>query len=40
MGYVETASSTVGAPLELVVRDKPVPAAIVKLPFVPHRYKK
>jgi aminomethyltransferase len=40
MGYVETASSTVGAPLDLVVRDKPVPAAIVKLPFVPHRYKK
>jgi len=38
MGYVETASASPGTRLQVVLRDKPLPAAVVKLPFVPHRY--
>jgi aminomethyltransferase len=38
MGYVEAASAAEGTQLTLVVRDKPLPARIVPLPFVPHRY--
>ena len=38
MGYVETAFATPDTPITLVVRGKPLPAKIVKLPFVPHRY--
>ncbi|HEY5608243.1 MAG TPA: glycine cleavage system aminomethyltransferase GcvT [Alphaproteobacteria bacterium] len=40
MGYVETAHSAVGTPVNLVVRGTPRPGRIVALPFVPHRYKK
>ena len=40
MGYVETASSNTGTPVQLIVRDKPLPAQIVNLPFVPHNYKR
>jgi aminomethyltransferase len=40
MGYVETASSAVGTPVQLIVRDKTLPATIVKLPFVPNRFKR
>jgi aminomethyltransferase len=40
MGYVETASSTVGTPVQLIVRDKALPATVVKLPFVPNRFKR
>ena len=40
MGYVETAASAVGTPLQLIVRDKALPATIVKLPFVPNRFKR
>lgn len=29
-----------GTPVQLVVRDKPLPASIVKLPFVPNRFKR
>ena len=38
MGYVAAASSSPGTRLQVVVRDKPLPASVVKLPFVPHRY--
>jgi aminomethyltransferase len=40
MGYVETASSAVGTPVQLIVRDKALPATVVKLPFVPNRFKR
>ena len=40
MGYVETASSAPGTKIQLIVRDKPMPAEIVKLPFVPNRFKR
>lgn len=33
MGYVEAALSSVGAPVEVVVRDEPKPARIVERPF-------
>jgi aminomethyltransferase len=38
MGYVPTPAAKPGTALNLVVRGKPLPAAVVKLPFVPHRY--
>ena len=38
MGYVEHGFTAVGTPLQLIVRDKPMPASVVALPFVPHRY--
>ena len=38
MGYVQNAQSEPGTPIQLIVRGKPLPAAIVRLPFVPHRY--
>jgi aminomethyltransferase len=38
MGYVETAYSAAGTPLQLVVRGKPLPARVAPLPFVAHRY--
>jgi aminomethyltransferase len=40
MGYVETAYSKTGTAIQLIVRDKPMPAQIVTLPFVPHNYKR
>jgi aminomethyltransferase len=40
MGYVEIASSAVGTPVQLIVRDKALPASVVKLPFVPNRFKR
>lgn len=40
MGYVEPQSSVPGTPVQLIVRDKPMPASIVKLPFVPNRFKR
>jgi aminomethyltransferase len=40
MGYVEAASAIVGTPLQLIVRDKPLAACVVALPFHPHRYKR
>jgi aminomethyltransferase len=40
MGYVETAFAKAGTAIQLIVRDKPMPAQIVTLPFVPHNYKR
>ncbi len=38
MGYVENRLREAGTRLVVELRGKPVPAAIAKLPFVPHRY--
>jgi aminomethyltransferase len=38
MGYVEGGFTAPGTAVQLVVRDKPMPASVVALPFVPHRY--
>jgi aminomethyltransferase len=38
MGYVETAFAKAETPVTLVVRGKELPAKIVAMPFVPHRY--
>jgi len=40
MGYVETAFAVPGTSVQLVVRDKPMPASIIKLPFVPNNFKR
>jgi aminomethyltransferase len=38
MGYVATASASLGTAVNLVVRGKALPARVAKMPFVPHRY--
>ncbi len=38
MGYVSTANAAPGTAVDLLVRGKPVPATVTKMPFVPHRY--
>ena len=38
LGYVTAANAASGTTVELIVRGKPLPARIVDLPFVPHRY--
>jgi aminomethyltransferase len=38
MGYVAATHAKSGTPVQLVVRGKPLPAAVSDLPFVPHRY--
>jgi aminomethyltransferase len=38
MGYVEPGLAVPGTELALIVREKPLPARVVALPFVPHRY--
>lgn len=40
MGYVEAAFAAPGTPVQLIVRDKPLPAAVAPLPFVPHTYRR
>ncbi len=40
MGYVETGSSVPGTSVQLIVRGQAMPATIVKLPFVPARFKR
>jgi aminomethyltransferase len=40
MGYVEIASSIPGTKVQLIVRDKALPAEIIKLPFIPNRFKR
>jgi len=40
MGYVEREFSAPGTRIDLMVRDKPLAAQVVSLPFVPHRYKR
>jgi len=38
MGYVRRDLAAPGTPVFVVVRGKPLPAAVAALPFVPHRY--
>ncbi len=38
MGYVAARSARIDVLLNAIVRDKPIPARVVALPFVPHRY--
>ena len=38
MGYVAKDFAAPGTAVQLIVRDKPMPAQIVTLPFVPHNY--
>jgi aminomethyltransferase len=38
MGYVRKGLTEDGTDLHLIVRGKPLPATVVPLPFVPHRY--
>jgi aminomethyltransferase len=38
MGFVPPAFATPGTPLTVIVRDRPQPAEVVAMPFVPHRY--
>ncbi|HWA68777.1 MAG TPA: glycine cleavage system aminomethyltransferase GcvT [Rhizomicrobium sp.] len=40
MGYVEPACAAIGTPVDLMVRGKPLPAAIAPMPFVPHTYRR
>ncbi|MFO1122649.1 MAG: glycine cleavage system aminomethyltransferase GcvT [Hyphomicrobiales bacterium] len=40
MGYVEARSSVPGTPVQLIVRGNALPAEIVRLPFVPNRFKR
>jgi aminomethyltransferase len=40
MGYVETQSSVPGTKINLIVRGQAMPAEIVKLPFIPNRFKR
>ena len=40
MGYVEADHAREGTPLLLMVRGKALPASVVKLPFVPNRFKR
>ena len=38
MGYVTAAAAEPGTPVTLMVRGREIPANVVSLPFVPHRY--
>lgn len=38
MGYVARAFAKAGSDIQLIVRGRPRPAKVVKLPFVPHNY--
>jgi aminomethyltransferase len=38
MGYVDSANAAPGTDLQVIVRDKALPAKVAALPFVPHRY--
>ena len=38
MGYVARKFTKAGTPVQLIVRGKPRPATVVKLPFAPHNY--
>jgi len=38
MGYVRKDLAAEGTPLQVIVRDRPLPARVVPMPFVPHRY--
>jgi aminomethyltransferase len=38
MGYLETASAETGTIIQAMVRGKPRPCEVVKLPFVPNNF--
>lgn len=38
MGYVDAAHAAPGSKVQLIVRDKAMPASVVSMPFFPHRY--
>jgi aminomethyltransferase len=38
MGYIRKDMTADGTPLQLIVRGRPLPARVVPMPFVPHRY--
>jgi aminomethyltransferase len=40
MGYVDAASAAPGTAVSLLVRGQALPASIIKLPFVPNRFKR
>ena len=40
MGYVVTAQAAPGTAVQLLVRGKALPAKVVAMPFVPHRYRR
>jgi aminomethyltransferase len=40
MGYVDRSHAAPGTPVVLIVREKELPANVVSLPFVPHRYRR
>ncbi len=40
MGYVAASHAATGSAIELIVRGKPMAAAIADMPFAPHRYKR
>ncbi|HKG00490.1 MAG TPA: glycine cleavage T C-terminal barrel domain-containing protein, partial [Xanthobacteraceae bacterium] len=40
MGYVEPRFAEPGTKVVLIVRGKELPASVVPLPFVPHRYRR
>jgi aminomethyltransferase len=40
MGYVDAEHAKEGTNVLLLVRDKALPATVVKLPFVPNRFKR
>jgi aminomethyltransferase len=40
MGYVPTGQAAPGTVVDIIVRDKHVPAVVTRLPFVPHRYRR
>ncbi|MGI9522438.1 MAG: glycine cleavage system aminomethyltransferase GcvT [Hyphomicrobiaceae bacterium] len=40
MGYVTSEHALPGTPINIIVRDKPLIANVVALPFVPHNYKR
>ena len=40
MGYVESAFAADGTEIDLIVREKAMPAHVAPIPFVPHRYKR
>jgi aminomethyltransferase len=40
MGYVAASHAAAGTPVQLIVRDKALAASVVKLPFVPNRFKR
>jgi aminomethyltransferase len=40
MGYVAAGAAAPGTAINLIVRDQPRPAKVVRLPFFPHRYHK